>query len=290
MRGILLAGGKGTRLRPVTTVVSKQLLPIYDKPMIYYSLSTLMFAGVNEIALVTDPFSMEMYHLLLGDGSQFGISIEYIIQDEPRGITHGMLHAENFVGNEPFMLVLGDNVISGTAAGYGLKESFSKTGATIYTASVPDPENYGVLIARDDGTPVCIEEKPSHWVSNLAIAGLYVLDKRAFEFAKNSAPSSRGEFEITSVLNDYLNIGELKVCHFPRGTVWLDTGTVEGLQEAAEYVRVVQKRQNLLLSSPEEIGLRNGWISTIELQQRLKLLPTNAYTEKLKELLVKWEA
>ena len=281
MKGIILAGGKGTRLYPMTKVVSKQLLPIYDKPLIYYPLSTLLLASIKDILIISTPEDTPIYEKLLGDGKNLGINISYKVQETPRGLADAFILGEEFIGSDSVCLVLGDNVFYG--------QNFSKTlwnamennkGATIFGYPVNDPRAFGVVEFDKDHNVVSIEEKPENPKSKYAVPGLYFYDNRVIEIAKNVKPSARGEIEITAVNNAYLEMGELKVSLFNRGMAWLDTGTPEGMLKASEYVEAVQSRQGFYISCIEEIAWRRGFITKEELKaigEELKMTDYGKY-------------
>jgi glucose-1-phosphate thymidylyltransferase len=265
-KGIILAGGAGTRLHPMTAVVSKQLLPIYDKPMIFYSLSTLMLARVRQVLLISTPEDTNRFEKLLGDGKKWGMSIEYAVQASPKGIAEAFIIGEDFIGEDQCMLILGDNLFFGNDLQTNLlRAKLELKGATVFGYPVKDPERYGVVEFDELGSVISIEEKPINPKSRHAVTGLYLYDKSVVEIAKNISPSDRGELEITSINQAYLNKSQLHLEVFGRGMTWLDTGTAESLMEAGEFVKVIQNRQGLVISCPEEISWRNGWISFDEL-------------------------
>ena len=260
MKGIILAGGHGTRLNPLTKIISKQLLPVFDKPLIYYPLSTLMLTGIREIVIICRPDQIELFRHLLGDGAEFGISIIYIEQIDPNGIAAGILLAEHFLGSDNFCLILGDNIFHGVGLGRDLENYVDKDGCHILCYRVSNPQEYGVLELSEDGQIQEINEKPIHPNSNLAITGIYFLDNSAISIAKQILPSHRGELEITDVLKEYLRIGKLKFTELPRGTAWLDTGSFRSLHDAASYVRIMEERNGLKIGDPFEAGKIKGWI------------------------------
>lgn len=266
LKGIILAGGSGTRLLPMTSVISKQLLPIYDKPMIFYPLSTLMLAGVKDILIISTPQDTNRFKQLLGDGSDLGIRIEYAIQESPKGIGEAFIIGEEFIGNNPSILILGDNLFFGNELQSILKHAIDNiVGATVFAYPVKDPERYGVAGFNKEGVVTSLEEKPKLPKSNLAVTGIYLYDNKVVDIAREILPSKRGELEITAINNSYLNNKKLNLEIFGRGMTWLDTGTPETLMEASEFVKVIQKRQGLVISCPEEIAWRSGWIKSNDL-------------------------
>jgi len=272
MKGVILAGGHGTRLFPLTKVVSKQLLPIFDKPLIYYPITTLILAGVQDILIVTTPHDLDTFAAALGDGRQWGISIRYISQLEPSGIPNGLLLAEDFVDGDRFFFMLGDNLFYGTGLGRSLAsiavgenqtEFFADSvlsGCDIFTYPVKDPENFGVVTVDDNSNVIGIEEKPKNPKSNQAIVGMYIFDELAFDFAKSLKPSSRGEFEITDLITKYLEIGKLRIHPLGRGTAWLDTGTFANMHDASTFIRIIQERQGVKIGDPKEAAQVQGWV------------------------------
>ena len=260
MKGIVLAGGTGSRLWPVTKTISKQLLPVYDKPMIYYPLSTLMLAGIREILIITTPKDQRQYKELLGDGTRFGVSLKFEIQSQPEGLAQAFLIGKDFLNGDTCLLILGDNIFHGAGLGQELQKAFPSKGAHIFTFPVSNPEEYGVLTLSDEGKPLKIEEKPLKPKSNLAITGLYFFDSRVSQLAERVRPSKRGELEITSLLEIYLDSSELSVTNLSRGTAWLDTGTVESLQNASSYIRTIEHRTGLKIGCIEEIAHSMNWI------------------------------
>jgi len=284
MKGIILAGGTGSRLFPSTISVSKQLLPVYDKPMIYYPISTLMLAGVREILIITTPQDQESFKNLLGDGGVFGISIRYTVQDRPRGLAEAFIIGEDFLSGESVLMILGDNIFHGVGLGKELRRNFPERGAHIFTYEVSNPEDYGIVEINENGIPVTIEEKPRKPKSNLAITGLYYFDASVCEIAKQVKPSDRGELEITSVLDKYLQNDTLTLTQLSRGTAWLDTGNPNSMHDAASFVRIIEERTGLKIGCPEEIAFRNYWISQDSLRQRAHYLGTTAYGKYLLSL------
>ena len=285
MRGIILAGGSGTRLHPITQGVSKQLIPVYDKPMIYYPLSMLLMAGIREVLVISTPEDMPGFQRLLGDGSQIGISIQYEIQPSPDGLAQAFLIGEGFIGDDKVCLVLGDNIFYGSGLGTALKSNTLVQGGHIFAYHVSNPEEYGVVEFDKNNKAISIEEKPQNPRSNFAIPGLYFYDNSVVSIAKSIKPSARGELEISSINEHYLNKGTLSVTVLDRGTAWLDTGTVDSLMAAGEFVQVVEKRQGLKVGCIEEIAWRQGFISTDELLSLAKPLAKSGYGKYLIELI-----
>lgn len=285
-KGIILAGGSGTRLYPLTKVVSKQLMPVYDKPMVYYPLATLMQAGIQDILVISTPEEIHRFEELLGDGSSFGVSISYKIQPRPDGLAQAFILAEEFLNGAPAALVLGDNMFYGHDLVKSLKTANSQqAGGTVFGYHVSNPKSYGVVEFDDTGTAISIEEKPAEPKSNYAVPGLYFFDERVVEFAKNVKPSPRGELEITDVIEQYLQAGELKVEIMGRGTAWLDTGTHDDLLAAAQFIATIDKRQGLKVNCPEEVAYRNGWLSAEKLREIAQPLRKSGYGEYLLKLI-----
>lgn len=287
MKGIILAGGAGTRLYPLTMVTSKQLLPIYDKPMVFYPLSTLMLAGIRDILIISTPEDLPNFERLLGDGSQFGVSLSYKVQPSPDGLAQAFLLGEDFIGDDCCAMVLGDNIFHGNGFRPLLREAVVKAEAgeaSIFGYYVNDPERFGIVEFDENGKVLSVEEKPEHPKSNYCITGLYFYDNRVVEFAKKVKPSARGELEITDLNRLYLNDGSLNVTLLGRGYAWLDTGTMDSLAEATDFVRIVEQRQGTMISAPEEIAFINGWISSDVLLQSAMRYGKSPYGAHLKRV------
>lgn len=287
MKGIILAGGAGTRLYPLTMVTSKQLLPVYDKPMIYYPLSTLMLAGIRDILIISTPMDMPNFERLLGDGSAFGINLSYKVQPSPDGLAQAFILGEEFIGGDCCAMILGDNIFYGNGLGERMRlavENAQNGRATIFGYYVNDPERFGIVEFDEDGRVLSVEEKPQKPKSNYCITGLYFYDGRVVEMAKNVKPSARGELEITTLNDMYLKRGELDAQVLGRGFAWLDTGTVEALVDAAEFVRMVEVRQGIKISAPEELAFRNGWITKDELLASAKKYGKSPYGKHLENV------
>ncbi len=285
MRGIILAGGTGSRLHPITHGISKQLVPVYDKPMIYYPLSTLIGAGIRDILIITTPHDADQFQRLLGDGSQFGISLTYVQQASPDGLAQAFILGEEHIGNETVALVLGDNIFYGQGMGTQLRKHANIDGGAVFGYWVKDPKAYGVVEFDGEGTAISLEEKPEQPKSHYAVPGLYFYDNDVVEISKNLKPSPRGELEITDVNRTYLENGKLRVEILPRGTAWLDTGTFNDLNDASNFVRTVENRQGLKVGAPEEIAWRQGFLTDDELRQRAEPLIKSGYGAYLLELL-----
>jgi glucose-1-phosphate thymidylyltransferase len=285
MKGIILAGGSGTRLHPVTLGVSKQLVPVYDKPMVYYPLSTLMLAGIDDILVITTPHDGPFFERLLGDGSQFGVKLTFARQPSPDGLAQAFTIGADFIGDDKVALVLGDNLLYGPSLGRQLKQYADVDGGAVFAYWVAEPQAYGVVEFDDDGRAVSLEEKPTVPKSNFAVPGLYFYDNDVVEIARNLEPSARGEYEITDVNRAYLERGKLQVEVLPRGTAWLDTGTFDQMTDAAEYVRTMQRRTGLSIGVPEEVAWRQGFLSDDELRERAEKLVKSGYGTYLLEVL-----
>lgn len=282
MKGIVLAGGSGTRLHPVTASISKQLIPVYDKPMIYYPISILMLAGIREILIISTPRDLPKFRELLGDGSQFGVIFAYKEQPSPDGLAQAFVLGEDFIGHDSVALVLGDNVFyGGGLTGLLRRAARQENGATVFGKKVNDPERFGIVELNADGVPVSIEEKPTNPKSNVALTGLYFFDNDVVRIAKAVQPSARGEYEITSVMEDYMQRGALRVQIMSRGYTWLDTGTFDSLLEASSMVHTLQKHQGVMIACLEEIAYINGWITREQLQERAASMAKNSYGQYL---------
>jgi len=285
MKGIILAGGSGTRLYPLTIAVSKQLMPVYDKPMVYYPLSTLMLAGINEVLIITTPEDQPAFKKLLGDGSQLGCHFDYVVQPKPEGLAQAFILGADFIGKDPAALVLGDNIFYGSGMGTLLKKKANPDGAVVFAYQVSDPERYGVVEFDNNNRVISIEEKPDKPKSNFAVPGLYFYDNDVVAIAKAIKPSHRGELEITDVNRVYLEKGKLEVGVLDRGTAWLDTGTFDSLIEAGEFIEVIEKRQGLKIGCIEEIAYRNGWIDDVQMNKLATLYMKSGYGIYLKKLI-----
>ncbi|MBC9812263.1 glucose-1-phosphate thymidylyltransferase RfbA [Crocinitomicaceae bacterium CZZ-1] len=287
MKGIILAGGSGTRLHPLTLAVSKQLMPVYDKPMIYYPLSILMDAGIRDILIISTPHDLPHFQRLLGDGSSLGCSFQYKVQEKPNGLAQAFVIGEEFIGNEKVALILGDNIFYGVGMDELLKENNDPTGGVVYAYHVSDPKRYGVVEFDDSMRAISIEEKPLVPKSNYAVPGLYFYDNTVVEIAKNLQPSARGEYEITDVNAEYLRRNQLKVAVLSRGTAWLDTGTFASLMQAGQFVQVIEERQGLKIGCIEEVAFRNGYINEEQLRKIAQPLIKSGYGEYLLHLINK---
>lgn len=284
MKGIILAGGSGTRLYPITKGISKQIMPIYDKPMIYYPLSTLMQAGIRDILIITTPEDQAQFQRLLGDGADIGISLSYAAQPKPEGLAQAFIIGEEFIGGDKVALILGDNIFHGADFGSSLQDCIDPEGGIVFAYKVSDPERYGVVEFDSDNQAVSIEEKPARPKSNYAVVGLYFYDNDIVEIAKGLSPSERGELEITSVNEEYLKRGKLKVQTMDRGSAWLDTGTFESMNDAGEYIRVIEKRTGIKVGCIEEVAYRQGYIDASQLQKIAEPLKKSGYGTYLSAL------
>ena len=283
MKGIILAGGTGSRLWPITRTVSKQLLPVYDKPMIYYPISTLMLAGIREILIITTPQEEWQFKQLLGDGSQLGVSFSFATQSEPKGLAEAFTIGESFLAQESCLMILGDNIFHGAGLGREIVRELPNSGAHIFTYEVTNPSDYGVLEITSEGTPLRVTEKPKEFISNLAITGLYFFDAEVSKAARDIQPSARGELEITSLIEHYLNAKKLTVTQLSRGTAWLDTGNPNALNDAANYIRVIEERTGLKIGCIEEVAIKNNWADIPQLIKKFEF-PTNDYSRYVLKL------
>jgi glucose-1-phosphate thymidylyltransferase len=281
VKGIILAGGSGTRLWPITLGISKQLMPIYDKPMVYYPLTTLMLAGIQEILIITTPEDQAQFQRLLGDGSKWGLDLQYAVQPSPDGLAQAFIIGEEFIGDDKVALVLGDNIFHGSDLGDALKSCTDPDGGIVFAYAVSDPERYGVVEFDENNLAISIEEKPIQPKSDFAVVGLYFYDNDVIEIAKNVQPSARGEIEITSINEEYLRRGKLQVTTLDRGDAWLDTGTIDSMTDAADYIRVIQRRTGLIIGSPEEVAYKEGFITKEELYVLAEPLRKSGYGEYL---------
>ena len=286
MKGIILAGGSGTRLYPLTMVTSKQLLPVYDKPMIFYPLSVLMMAGIREILIISTPQDLPNFERLFGDGSELGLKLSYKVQPSPDGLAQAFILGEEFIDGDSCAMVLGDNIFYGSGLGQHLRDAAAKAdGATVFGYYVDDPERFGIVEFDENGKAISIEEKPEHPKSNYCVTGLYFYDKNVVEYAKQIKPSARGELEITDLNKIYLEKGKLDVVTLGRGYAWLDTGTMDALSEATEFIKVIENRQGIQISAIEEIAYKNGWITKEDVLKVYEILKKNQYGQYLKDVL-----
>jgi glucose-1-phosphate thymidylyltransferase len=285
MKGIILAGGSGTRLHPITRAISKQLMPVYDKPMIYYPLSTLLMAGIREVLIITTPQDLGQFEKLLGDGSAWGIDLSYAVQPSPDGLAQAFIIGADFIGTDTVALVLGDNIFYGTGLGTALRTNTALQGGHVFAHHVSEPSAYGVVEFDDKGTVLSIEEKPTEPRSSFAVPGLYFYDNDVIEIARNLKPSPRGELEITGINEAYLQRGDLRVTVLPRGTAWFDTGTFQGLLEASQFVHVVEARQGHKIGCVEEVAWRNGWLTDAEFSDLADPLVKSGYGTYMKQVL-----
>ena len=285
MKGIVLAGGTGSRLWPITLATSKQLLPIYNKPLIYYPISVLMQAGIREILIITSPVDQKSFRALLGDGSAFGLKFSYLVQEKPEGIAQSFRIAKEFIAEEEVALILGDNLFYGAGLNQILQEGLSRKGARVFTYQVSNPVEYGVLNLDENDEPISVEEKPTNPKSNLAITGLYFFDKKVIEYAQEITPSKRGELEITDIMQIYIEEKNLEFVRLPAGVAWLDTGSPNSLSDASQFVRVLEERTGKKIACLEEIAYENGWLNTIELKARVDFYARSNYGEYLSTIL-----
>ena len=286
MKGIVLAGGTGSRLWPMTRSISKQLLPVYDKPMIYYPISTLMLAGIREILVITTPHDQSQFIELLGDGSKFGVSFQYATQPEPRGLAQAFTIGESFLAGDSCIMILGDNIFHGAGLGRDILHNLPDSGAHIFTYEVSNPSDYGILEVDWEGQPLSITEKPTNFISNLAVTGIYYFDEKVVDVSKNVLPSKRGELEITSVIDHYLRSGSLTYTRLSRGSTWLDTGNPDSLSDASAYVRIIEDRTGLKIACLEEVAYYQGWINSSQLTSRIEEYRANSYAKYLQRLIV----
>jgi glucose-1-phosphate thymidylyltransferase len=287
MKGIVLAGGTGSRLWPITRSISKQLLPVYDKPMIYYPISTLMLAGIREILIITTPHDQSQFIELLGDGSELGVSFVYATQPEPKGLAQAFTIGEEFLAGDSCLMILGDNIFHGAGLGRDIIRELPTLGAHIFTYEVSNPSDYGILEVNNDGLAISITEKPTEFISNLAVTGVYFFDGKVSDVAKNVKPSKRGEMEITSVIDHYLKSGTLTFTRLSRGSAWLDTGNPDSLNDAAAYVKIIEDRTGLKIACLEEISFNQGWMTSTQLQKRILNYKDNSYARYLGRLLAR---
>ncbi len=285
MKGIVLAGGTGSRLWPITRSISKQLLPVYDKPMIYYPISTLMLAGIREILIITTPHDQPQFKELLGDGSELGVSFQYATQPEPKGLAQAFTIGEAFLAGDSCLMILGDNIFHGAGLGRDIIRDLPSSGAHIFTYEVSNPSDYGILELDKDGSPISITEKPAQYISDLAVTGIYFFDGKVSEVAKNVQPSKRGEVEITSVIDHYLKSGSLTYTRLSRGSTWLDTGNPDSLNDAAAYVKIIEDRTGLKIACLEEISFNQGWMTTSQVVARIEQYKKNSYANYLAQIL-----
>jgi glucose-1-phosphate thymidylyltransferase len=285
MKGIVLAGGTGSRLWPITRSISKQLLPVYDKPMIYYPISTLMLAGIREILIITTPHDQSQFIELLGDGSEIGVSFVYATQPEPKGLAQAFTIGEEFLAGDSCFMILGDNVFHGAGLGRDIVRDLPTSGAHIFTYEVSNPSDYGILEVGSEEKPISITEKPTEFISNLAVTGVYFFDGKVSEVARNVQPSKRGEVEITSVIDHYLKSGSLTFTRLSRGSAWLDTGNPDSLNDAAAYVKIIEDRTGLKIACLEEIAFNQGWMTPAQLRSRIKQYKMNSYATYLQRLI-----